>query len=242
MTETKPSITSVFVKFAIIVCICGLIITPFLLYQANGNKIYPSFTKPLIGSLYAATCLLGMLAVFQPKNCERAFMFNPLWSLQEKDDSAEGPSLKIRFAGHHPDCPHFSPNRIKVRRRTLCASCTGLLIGALAALFGTALYFFVGVSLTLPDLAAVLVGYVGLLLGLGQFKLRGYIKLAANAWFVFGSFLILAAADTMRTSLLVDFYVLRLIVFLLITRISISEWNNKRICRECGKCMLKQEH
>jgi len=240
-TKRKAATSSVFIKSAVVVCLFGLIITPFLLYQASSNKMYPAFSKPLIGSLYAATCLLGILAVFQPKNCQRAFMFNPLWLIQEKDDSAEDLSEKIPFAGHHPDCLHFSPTRIKIGKSTLCASCAGLLIGALAALFGTALYFFVGDSLTLPNLAAILVSYAGLVLGLGQFRLSGYVKLAANAWFVFGSFLILATADTMRASLLIDFYVLGLIVFLLVTRISISEWNNKKICCECGKCLLRQE-
>ena len=76
-----------------------------------------------------------------------------------------------------------------------------------------------------------------MLLGLAQIKVGGYIKMAVNALFVVGSFISLVAADLAGQSLLVDAYVLGLIVFMLWLRILLSEWNNKRICVACGRCI-----
>jgi hypothetical protein len=76
-----------------------------------------------------------------------------------------------------------------------------------------------------------------MLVGLAQIKLGGYVKMAVNAMFVVGSFICLVAADLAAQSLLVDAYVLGLIVFTLWLRILLSEWNNKKMCAECGCCV-----
>jgi hypothetical protein len=145
-------------------------------------------------------------------------------------------SEKMHFEGHHPDCEKFSANRIKMKETTLCSACTGLLAGAIVGLAGTLLYFFIGYEFMPADSKVFLVGYAGLLLGLFQFKLGGYAKLMANALFVLGSLTTLITVDLLAGDLAIDLYVLGLIVFFLLTRILISEWNNKRICRKCGSC------
>jgi hypothetical protein len=61
--------------------------------------------------------------------------------------------------------------------------------------------------------------------------------MAVNALFVVGSCISLVAADLAGQSLLVDAYVLGLIVFMLWFRILLSEWNNRRICVACGRCI-----
>jgi hypothetical protein len=80
------------------------------------------------------------------------------------------------------------------------------------------------------------VGEVLMLAGLAQIKMGGYVKVAANTLFVVGSFICVVEVDLVGRSLLVDFYVLGLIVFMLWFRILLSEWNNKRICMACGLC------
>ncbi len=76
-----------------------------------------------------------------------------------------------------------------------------------------------------------------MLVGLAQIKLGGYVKMAVNALFVVGSCIVLVAADLAAQSLLVDAYVLGLIVFMLWFRILLSEWNNKKTCLACGRCI-----
>jgi len=236
MAQTKR-LSNFFLKFASGVSIFGLIIVFAFLYQPLKDELYPAFSKLLIGSLYATICLLGILAIFYPKNCENSLMFKRTPQSQERPYSANI-SGTVRIKGHHPDCQYFSKHWIEIRKRTLCAACIGLLIGAMASLAGTIFYFFVGFVPFFADLRVLLVGYAGMLLGLFQFKLGGYVKLTANALFVFSTFITLIAADTLGASLLVDFYVIGLFIFLLLTRILISEWNNKRICTKCEMCRL----
>ncbi len=208
---------------------------PFFLFHPDKYSVYPSFSKILTGSLYVGICLLGISAIFYPKKCENTFMFKNQGE-SKGDLNSAALRERIRFRGHHPECVEFSANRITVRTTTVvCAACAGLLIGAVGGLIGASLYFFVGFAPFL-NWTALLVGYVGVLLGLFQFRLRGYIKLAANGFFVLGSLAVLISADQLGASLFINLYVVGLIVFLLLTRIMISEWNNKRICMRCGRC------
>lgn len=230
MAQTKR-LSNFFLKFVSVVSIFGLIIVFAFLYQPLKDQLYPAFSKLLIGSLYATICLLGILAIFYPKNCENSLMF-------KRTPQSANISGTVRIKGHHPDCQYFSKHWIEIRKRTLCAACIGLLIGAIASLAGIIIYFFVGFVPFFADLRVLLVGYAGMLLGLFQFRLGGYVKLTANALFVFSTIITLIAADTLGASLLVDSYVIGLFIFLLLTRILISEWNNKRICTKCETCRL----
>ncbi len=77
-----------------------------------------------------------------------------------------------------------------------------------------------------------------MLLGLFQFKFGGFYKLTANLVFVLGSLAILVTTDYLAASLFVDLYVVGVIVFVLLMRIMISEWNNKTTCKKCENCEL----
>jgi len=224
-----------FLKFAVVVSVFGFVSIPMLLSQAGNNQIDFLFSKPLIGLLYAVICVVGVLAVFYPKKCEQTFMFRKQSGFREQSDRG-GLSGKLRFRGHHPDCEEFSGNRITVRNVVLCAACMGMLFGAAIALIGAILYFFVG-FITLPtNFVVFFVGYGVCMLGLVQYKFRGWFKLIVNALFVVGSFVTLVSADLLGKSLLIDLYVLGLILFLLLARILFSQWNNKLICFRCEGC------
>ncbi len=226
-------------KFAVIVSVFGLVSIPLLLSQPGNYQIDILFGKPLIGSLYAGICIMGISAVFYPNKCEKAFMFKKQSEFLEQSDRGV-PLRRMHFSGHHPDCEAFSGNRITIQKVVLCAACTGMLVGAVVALIGTLFYFFVG-FVPLPAAPAIFfVGYGGLLLGLVQFKFGGWIKLMVNALFVLGSFIILVTADALGKSFLIDLYVLGLILFLLLARILFSEWNNKRICFRCEGCEWRE--
>lgn len=239
MPESKAT-ASFFLKFAVAVSVFGLVSIPLLLQQSD--KLHTDFlsSKPLIGSLYAGLCILGISAIFFPRKCEESFIVRKQPKTVGNVDQTFL-SKKLRFEGHHPDCEEFSANRIKIQRTVFCSACTGLFVGAIVALIGTLLYFFVGFDFIPVDSRVLVVGYVGLLLGLVQFKFRGYAKLMANLFFVLGSFITLIAADLQARSLVIDLYVLGLIVFLLLTRILISEWNNTRTCVKCKSCRLLED-
>jgi hypothetical protein len=217
--------------FLLLVSIFGLALVPILLLQPNLEPFQFSARLPLIGALYVIVCLLGVVAVFYPARC-RGMLQKTQNPLTEADDT----SSPIPMKGHHPDCQHYSGNRIRVGGRAACAACGGLLAGAVIALTGAALYFFVGLDMPWASVWLVALGEALMLLGLAQIEFAGYVKTIANAVFVVGSFMTLVGADVLGRSLLVDLYVLGLIVFLLWLRILLSEWNNERICRTCKSC------
>jgi hypothetical protein len=236
MSKIKLS-SSIFLTFAVIVSAFGIISLPMFLLKANSSEIYAPFTRILIGSTYTAVCILGITAVFYPNKCQKSFLFGAKPKREQTKDSTK-PFERMPFKAHHPNCEKYSPNRIQIQKTTLCASCAGLLTGALAALAGTALYFFAG-TLSLPaDYRILWISNIIMLMGLFQFKIGGYMKLIVNALFVFSSFITLTMVDLLGKNLLIDAYALCLIVFLLLTRISFSEWNNRKICAKCNDCRL----
>jgi hypothetical protein len=149
---------------------------------------------------------------------------------------ADRPSSPVQAKGHHPYCQSYSGNRITVGGRVFCAACSGLLVGAIIALIGAVVYFFVGLNAVLGSAWLVAFGEIWMLLGLAQIKFAGYVKAILNVVFVVGSFVTLVEVDALAKNVLVDLYLLGLIGFLLWLRILLSEWNNGRTCQMCQSC------
>jgi hypothetical protein len=212
------------------VSIVGLALVNVLVLQPNLELSSPPFRHDLVGSLYSIICLLGIAAVFYPEKCMGLFQ------KQSPLPQTSGASGSVRISGHHPDCQNFSGNRIRVNGRELCAACSGLLVGAIIALAGSAMQFFIGLNIVSASVWLLVLGEIWMLLGLFQIKFAGYAKMIANVIFVVGSFVTLVEADLMGESILVDLYTLGLIVFALWLRILLSEWNNRRICQKCQSC------
>ena len=232
MTLPQPEPSKFFLLFLIAVSVFGLALVPLFLIQPNLQVDPSAFRRPIVGTVYTAVCIGGIVAVFYPGKCRMAFQK----SNESKYTNNKSSSL-MQIKGHHPNCEKFSANRIFIDGSAFCAACTGLLIGAVAAIIGIVLFSIGFFSLETGSLWVLAVGEVLMFLGLAQIKMNGYVKMAVNALFVVGSFISLVVADLVKQSFLVDGYVLGLIVFMLWFRILLSEWNNKRTCFVCGRCV-----
>jgi hypothetical protein len=184
-------------------------------------------------------CVLGALAVVLPGKC------NSILGGQEKGNPfgfhSAASSIRV-LKGHHFDCEGYVSHTFNVRRRTLCAACSGLFLGAVAAIFGTVAYFFSNIELSQFSLSFLTAGIGLVALGFIQFKFPGLVRLLVNALFVFGAFLILLAADALLMNLFIDLYVISLTMLWILTRILLSQWDHSRICRSCGiNCELKKD-
>jgi hypothetical protein len=210
--------------FAVSVSIFGLFTT--VIIAINPPMIHEDFPfrKPLIGSLFSLICSLGIFAALFPTQCSQAFHFKESTNLDPH---------QAHSSSHHPDCGKFSAHTIRLGNYTLCAACTGLLLGAVIALVGAALYFFGGVSIEEVSFPVVLIGAIGVALGFLQLKVRGFIRLLLNTFFVLGAFLILIGIDELAESIFADFFSTALISFWILTRIQLSLWDHWRICRNC---------
>jgi hypothetical protein len=229
---TKPEPSKFFALFLVAVSVFGLALIPFLLIQSNLQADLFSFRSPLVGVLYGIVCVLGIVAVFYPRKCRLMFQKPTSSSSSSKASTSE-----VQFSGHHPNCEKFSANRVTISGRVYCAACSGLLIGAIIALIGILMFSLGFLDLGLGSFWVLVTGEVLMFAGLTQIKVGGYTKMTVNALFVVGSCICLVTTDLIGQSLLLDVYVLGLIIYTLWVRISLSEWNNKRICLKCGHCV-----
>jgi hypothetical protein len=115
----------------------------------------------------------------------------------------------------------------------LCAACSGLFLGAVAAILGTMAYFFSSIELGQFGLSLLIAGMGLVALGFVQFKFPKIARLLVNALFVVGAFLILLAADILLMNLFFELYVISLTLLWILTRILLSQWDHSRICRSC---------
>ena len=192
-----------------------------------------SWRKPLIGSVFSLICILGIFAALFPNQCSEAFHF--------RKSNLSTASHQILAASHHPKCVRFSAHVVRIKGRIHCAACTGLLLGAVIALVGVAFYFFSGWQISSGGFLAVLTGLGGVLAGFLQLRFRGFARLTLNVLFVLGAFLCLVGIDQLAQNLTIDLFLTMLIVFWILTRIQLSQWDHSRICHDCeSQCEVEQ--
>jgi hypothetical protein len=184
-----------------------------------------SWRKPLIGSLFSLICILGIFAALFPNRCSEAFHF--------REAMLSAISRQSLSASHHPDCERFSAHVVHIKGRVRCAACTGLLLGAVIALGGALFYFFSGWQIESAGFLSVLIGVLGVLAGFLQLRFRGRVRLTLNSLFVLGAFLCLVRTDQTSQNLAIDLFSVMLIIFWILTRIQLSQWDHSRICDDC---------
>ena len=221
-------------KYQLLVSFLGLLLLAVLTVlppTATGNV---PWRKPVIGSIFSSFCVLGILAVFLPNQCIKIF------NIRKKKKTVGSDSAKFvshgmsnALQGHHPTCGKFTAHIFRIKGVTFCAACIGLLLGGLLALAGAFIYFFCDWRIAEHSSLLVLLGIMGVIFGLLQFKFKNLIRLSVNTFFVLGTLLILIGIDELVHSLFFDLLVVSLIIFWLFTRISLSQWDHERICSDC---------
>ena len=211
--------------FSLAVSIFGIFTTAFFAFNPTAYDFSFTWRKPLVGAVFAAICVAGMLAAFRPKTCSHILDQHDIY-----DEQPANPKEKTSYRGHHPDCGRFSAHVVHVKDMTFCAACLGLAVGAFFALAGTAVYFFCGIDFVQADARILLAGQTAVVLGLMQFKLKGYFRLLLNSLFVIGGFMALTEVDKLTANVLIDIYVIAVITVWIFTRIILSQWDHQRIC------------
>jgi hypothetical protein len=205
--------------------------------------------KPLMGSAFGLICLLGIIAVFFPDSCSTIFQTDNIENKDctiPTDENTAYHKISTIFGlkvthGHHPGCKGFAAHEFQIGRKTLCTACMGLLLGSLITLFGITAYFFLGWNIGENISLFLISGVLGVGLGLFQymfFNIRWrLLRFLLNAFFVSGTFLVLAGIDAVANSLVLDSFVVFLSVFWLFTRILLSKHIHNKICQTCNlKC------
>ena len=218
-----------FLMFLLCVSFFGGLLSTLLAFSSSPLHEDFGWRKPVVGSVFGLICVLGVLAAFFPKQCTKVLNFGR----EGKGHALHGYFSKA--GGHHPSCENFSPHVFQTDNRRFCVACAGLTVGGLLALIGTFLCFFADWRVEQNIVLVVLVGFLGVGLGLFQFRVkRRFVRFSLNVFFVLGAFLVLVGIDRLMQSVFADLFLVALIVFWLFTRISISEWDHERICYACS--------
>jgi hypothetical protein len=193
-----------------------------------------SWRKPLTGLIFSTICVLGILAVFSPNHCFKIFNIGKKRKVVGSNSTQyESHGTSNTLQGHHPTCGNYDAHLFEFKGKIFCAACVGLLSGGLFALVMTAIYFFSDLQVSGYSTLIVILGIVGVSLGLFQFKFKSLIRMTVNFIFVIGTLFILIGIDELVHSLFFDLFAVCLTVFWLLTRISLSQWDHKKICTNC---------
>jgi len=229
--------------FFITVSLFGLCLISVITLSPHVSQGNSSWRKPLIGSMFASICVLGMLAVFFPNECSRVFDFgkkekrrNRFHGFKRGIAVSENDSSALH--GHHPTCGHFSSHVFRVHSKILCATCSGLFLGASIVLVGVVSYFFGNLQTGQSAFSLVWGGIIGVIFGLFQSPLlnlhKSFIRVFSSALLAIGSFLILVGIDELARDFFLDVFLVFLTVFWLVTRISLSQWEHEKTCSTCS--------
>ena len=242
-----PSSTSKFrsptALFLVVVSFFGLFIISVLSFRPPAPQENFVWRKPLIGSMFASICVLGILAVFFPNNCSRVFDFgkeekprNRFYGFKRSIAVSKSKTSVLR--GHHPMCGHFSSHVFHVGDKIFCATCSGLFLGALIVLGGVALYNLGNLQTEQNAFSLVWVGIIGVIFGLLQSPLltfhRSFVRVFSSAFLAVGAFLILVGIDELARNVALNVFLIFMIVLWLMTRISLSQLEHEKICSTCS--------
>ena len=245
-----PSSTSMFrsstTLFFVVVSFFGLLIISVLSFSPPASQENFIWRKPLIGAMFASICVLGILAVFSPNECSRVFDLRKKekrWTrfYGFKRGAAVSENDSTALYGHHPMCGRFSSHVFRADGKILCATCSGLFLGAVIALGGVVSYFCGNLQTGQISFSLVWVGIIGVIFGLFQSPLldfhRSYVRVFSSSFFAIGSFLILVGIDDLARDFFLDVFLVFLIFFWLMTRISLSQLEHEKICSTCSSAV-----
>jgi len=207
------------------ISILGLLMVALMLSQP-GSTTNPGANLP-VWVLFSTLCILGGVATLFPHLCSHTTR-----PPEDLEPSRLTTLAGIRLVhGHHPTCGSFSGHELELGEKTYCAACTGLLIGAIAALAVATLALIY--RITPPPIT----GYLGLALVLLGLIYNPLLKITTpilrtliNVLLVPGFSLILIAADGHGN---LGLLVIALSVYWMYTRIQLSCWSHDAICDNC---------
>lgn len=230
------------------ISLIGLILASILLFYMPASQDSP-WRRPIISSTYALICILGAIAVFFPKKCSRVVFLKNCettptpYKTPQLDETRTTAFFGFKLThGHHPKCEGFSDHEFQIGKKTYCAGCMGLLIGASISLVTVSAYFISQVQLDKEAIPLIGFGFTTVLFGLLTpifIAGRSAIRIATNAFLILGMLSILVGADTLLHNIQIDLYLIALDILWLTTRIALSQLNHERICANCTrKCVL----
>ncbi len=202
----------------------------------------PFFRKFVIGSVFIAICVLGLIAAIFPSKCMTK---KPVSELENDTDDViyelEGSSLLCGvsiYHAHHPACDQFDPHEFIIKRKSICAGCLGLSIGAMTSIIYSVLYFG-GVSSPTISLAPyfIVFGTLSNLTMFGRYFLPtigSTVRIILHIAMVLGSTFLIIGIDLIGQNYLFDYLAILLVLIWLRTKLLLTKWEHNNVCKMCS--------
>jgi hypothetical protein len=239
--KTRYLLFLVFVSFS---TLCLIAMIAFLSPHVSDGF---ALRRQLTGLIFSVLCILGIIAVFFPQHCSRSP--HKERSISERSDSSlqrEGDLQKSSWIGgisvthgHHPLCHPYRQHELVFGKKTLCSACMGLFCGALIALAGAWFVFLQQFPYNLPYGIVFALGAVWIVFGLAPYVVANPLgpvrRFSFNALMIVGMLLALVGVDGRAHSFALNAFLIGFFVFVLFTRISLSQDKHEQICATCGQ-------
>lgn len=219
--------------FLVSTSIFGLFLSNFFVFNPSIPEENFAYRNLTTGTIFGLVCILGILAALFPSSC---LVISQFW----KNNGNHRHQLSIHkenWRAHHPSCENYSTHILSIGNSRFCATCYGLMVGAIIALIGTSLYFFGGLSVGNP-IIMVLMGTTGVTLGLLQSAFPKFsnsiIRFFASISFVMGTSLMLISIDTATKSISIDLFFIILSILWILTKINFSQRDHRLTCSNCS--------
>lgn len=219
-----------YLAFVLVVSVFGLVISVALLRNPVPLIAASDSRRALIALVYDLVCIAGILAVIFPVACSRVLnVQGALAETPERVGMRATTFLDVRIVhGHHPPGPEVTKHELFLGRGSYCATCYGLLTGAVLSLATITAFAVSGWPGWTGSYTAYLVYYGGVtavIMGLFpalMLRVNAKAKFVLAVLFVVGTGLMLLATDLVTANLIADSFVILLAVFWLLSRISLS--------------------
>jgi prepilin signal peptidase PulO-like enzyme (type II secretory pathway) len=239
--KTRYLLFLVFVSFS---TLCLIAMIAFLSPHVSDGF---ALRRQLTGLIFSALCILGIIAVFFPQHCARSPHTDRL--IRKRSDfplSGEAELQKLSWIGgvrvkhgHHPLCDPYRQHEFVLGKKTLCSACMGLFCGALISLAGAWYVFLQQFTYDLPYEIVFTLGAVLIVFGLAPYVVANPLgpvrRFSFNALMTVGMLLALVGVDGKAQSFALNAFLIGFFVFVLLTRINLSQDKHEQICATCGQ-------
>ena len=233
MNSDKVKRANLLLIFLVSISVFGLLLSNFFVFNPSMPEETFTYRNLTIGTIFGLVCTLGILAALFPSSC----LLIPQFWKNNRNHRYQSNMHKENWRAHHPSCENYITHVLSIGNSKFCATCYGLMVGAIIALISTSLYFFGGLSMENPVII-VLIGTIGVTLGLLQSALPKFsnsiIRFFASISFVMGTSLMLISIDSATNSLSIDLFLIILSILWILTKIKLSQRDHRSTCSKCS--------
>lgn len=181
-----------------------------------------SARRAVVAVVYGAVCVVGILATLFPVACSGFLGIRKSLAENEEDLGTRATRVfgVLLLHGHHPGGSDEKRHELWLGGKSYCATCYGLLTGAVVSLTAIVAFALSGWSDSSLAYGLYYVGVVVVVLGLIPslgLRIGARTRFALAVVFVSGTCLMLIATDVLTSNLIADLFVVLLAVFWLLS-------------------------